>query len=97
MSTVSAVSYFPLAVALSRAEGARTVADVARKSIALKSSPSDVCCCSAYRFPHRPGSGDCPGSTGREFTTEKTLDQINAEELALFNRAEARAINSGSW
>ncbi len=90
-------SLFPIAVALARAEGARTIAAAAIKSIALKSHPTEVCCCSAYRSPHRPGSGECPGSTGREFSTEKTLDQINAEERALFDRAEARAINSGSW
>lgn len=93
---MSTVSYFPLAVALARAEGARTMADVERKSIALKAS-REVCCCSAYSFPHRPGSGTCPGIGGGEAGDGQTLDEINAEELALLDRAEARAINSGAW
>ena len=30
-------------------------------------------------------------------SNERNLEDINAEELALFDRAEARAINSGAW
>ena len=33
----------------------------------------------------------------RDLLAEKTQAENDAEELALFDRAEARAINSGSW
>jgi hypothetical protein len=89
-------SYFNLAVALTRAEAAPTLARVAQKQVALRlirNRAQETCCCSAYTFPHRSGSGWCPGPN----VETQTLDDINAEELALFDRAEARAINSGAW
>jgi hypothetical protein len=97
------MSYFDLAVALTRAEAAPTLAKMAQKSIALKTirnRAQETCCCSAYSFPHRAGSGWCPGvdrAEERGLEAERTREEINAEELALFDRAEARAINSRSW
>ena len=90
------MNYFALATALTRAEAAPTLARVAQKQVALrlvKNGSREVCCCSAYLFPHRAGSGWCPGVG----SNERNLEDINAEELALFDRAEARAINSGAW
>ncbi len=94
------MGYFELAVNLTRAEAAPTLAKVASKAIALKlirNRAQHTCCCSAYSFPHRAGSGWCPGlgSTERR-STERSREEINAEELALFDRAEARAVNSGA-
>lgn len=92
------MDYFKLAVELTRAEAAPTLARVAQKNIALKlisNRAQDVCCCSAYKFPHRQGSGQCPGPNGDDFTDDRK--QIDAEMLALHDRAEARAINSGAW
>lgn len=90
------MNYFNLAVNLTRAEAAPTLAKVAQKNIALrliKNKAQETCCCSAYSFPHRAGSGWCPGVS----SNEQTRAEIDAEELALFDRAEARAINSGAW
>ena len=55
--------YFKLAVGLARAEGQATMQKIAAKTIALQqiaSGRAETCGCSAYRFPHRPGSGRCP-------------------------------------
>lgn len=85
------MNYFSLAVALTRAEAAPTLAKVAAKQSALcaiKNRSAEVCRCSAYNFPHRSGSGDCPANTGGYDLTD-----VNADELALFDAAEARAIN----
>lgn len=92
------MSYLELAVNLTRAEAAPTLAKVAQKNVALrliKNGSHEVCCCSAYLFPHRAGSGWCPGSIGDDFTDDRK--QIDAEELACFDRAAARAVNSGAW
>jgi hypothetical protein len=78
------ITYFPLARALARAEGARTIAAAALKSIALKSRRTEVCCCSAYDTPHRPGCGECPAPSGAE------LNDISRQ-------AAARAYHSGAW
>jgi hypothetical protein len=64
------MDYFKLAVELTRAEAAPTLAKLAMK----------------YRAIQRIA-----------FRDEQTLDEINAEERDLFDRAEARAINSGAW
>jgi hypothetical protein len=96
------MSYFDLAVALTRAEAAPTLARVASKAIALKTirnRAQETCCCSAYSHPHRIGGGKCPGvnrNDERSAEAERTREEINAEELALFDRAEAMAINSGA-
>lgn len=85
------MNYFSLAVALTSAEAAPTLAKVAAKQTALraiKNRSAEVCRCSAYGFPHRSGSGDCPACSA-----EPTLADVNAEALALFDAAEARAIN----
>lgn len=68
MPTRIAMNYFGLAVALTRAEAAPTLARVAQKAVALtaiKARSDTTCCCSAYAFIHRTGSGGCPG-TGTE-------------------------------
>ena len=89
------MNYFALATALTRAEAAPTLAKVAQKSVALrliKNRAQETCCCSAYPdFPHRPGGGKCPGPS----TETQTRDQIDADDLACFDRAAARAINNG--
>lgn len=93
---MGSIDLFPLAADLARAEGAKTIGAAAVKAIALRSIKNraqDVCCCSAYSFPHRAGSGWCPGQN----VDTQTLDDINREELALFDRAEALAMNSGAW
>jgi hypothetical protein len=96
------MGYFELAVNLTRAEAAPTLAKVASKAIALKTIKNraqETCCCSSYSFPHRAGSGWCPGvnrNDERSAEAERTREEINAEELALFDRAEARAVNSGA-
>jgi hypothetical protein len=90
------MSYFDLAVALTRAEAAPTLAKVAQKYVALKlirNRAQETCCCSAYSFIHRSGGGKCPGPN----PDTQTRAEIDAEELACFDRAEARAINSGAW
>ena len=83
------MNYFNLAAHLARQEGAKTLAQVAIKSIALKSmrNRGSVCGCSAYHFLHRVGSGSCPGQSLRE---------INQEELSVFDRNEAQWINGGA-
>ena len=94
--TEAAMDYFNLAVNLTRAEAAPTLAKVAQKNIALKTirnRAQETCCCSSYKFPHRSGSGQCPGPNAET----QTLDDINREELACFDRAAARAVNSGAW
>ena len=57
-----------------------------------------TCDCSAYKWPHRPGSGKCPAP---EIATERYSTDPRpaweAEERRLFDAAEARAINSGAW
>ena len=90
--------YFDLAVALTRAEAAPTLARVAQKQVALRlirNHAQETCCCSSYKFPHRAGSGQCPGPNGDDFTDDRK--QIDAEELACFDRAAARSVNSGAW
>lgn len=67
----------------------------------MKAKP---CRCKAYDFPHRY-SLVCHNierverveRDERDRVTEKTQADNDAEELALFNRAESRAINSGAW
>lgn len=98
-------SYLSLAIALARAEAAPTLARVAQKQVALRlirNRAQETCCCSAYTFPHRSGSGWCPGieAAARDELAghdERTRQDIDAEMLALHDRAEARAINSGAW
>lgn len=89
------ISYFDLAVSLARQESESTMQRIASKSIALKTirnRTDAVCCCSAYQFPHRPGSGQCPATNG-----EISKQDADQQELDDYTRAEARAINSGAW
>ena len=89
MGTV--IDYFAIATALTRAEAAPTLAKVAQKSVALrliKNRAQETCCCSAYKFPHRAGGGNCPAYM-------EGPNEIEAEDRDLFDRAEARAINKG--
>lgn len=86
------MDYFALAADLARQEGAATLTRAAIKPIALKSYKNrigEVCCCSAYRFPHRAGGGQCPAG----HYDDQTKADWDAELLADFNRAEAQAIN----
>jgi hypothetical protein len=88
--------YFKLATGLARAEGKATLQRVAAKATVMRDKK--LCGCTAYEFPHRPGSGLCPAPEVE--ATRYGVQKHNvwdAEELALFDRAEARAINSGSW
>ena len=54
---------------------------------------TDTCKCDAYKFPHREFSGTCEGKRVVEYATD-TMNAWDKEELALFNRAEAAAINA---
>jgi hypothetical protein len=87
------MDYFQTAVQLARQEGAATLAKVAVKSIAMKSmrNKGNVCGCSEYSFPHRKGSGRCPGQS-----SERSFADIEAEMLQEFDRNEARSINGGA-
>jgi hypothetical protein len=78
--------YFDLARRLALAEGRATLQRVAQKATAMRCR--DVCACSAYRFPHRPGSGACPAP-------DDGYDATSAEIARLHDAAEARAINNG--
>lgn len=86
--------YFKLAVGLARAEGKATLQRVATKASVMRDP--GLCGCTAYGFPHRPGSGKCPAPEVEptRYGVQK-LSAWDAEELALFDRAEARAINNG--
>jgi hypothetical protein len=94
------MNYFDIAVKIAREHAEQTLLDKMQLD-ALRSEfkKQQPCGCDAYSFPHRAGSGWCPGisSNERSAESERTREEINAEELALFDRAEARAINSGSW
>lgn len=85
--------YFKLAAGLARAEGEATLKRVAEKATTMRLP--NVCGCSAYTFPHRKGSGKCPGVPVRYSTDPRPAWE--AEERRLFDAAEARAINSGAW
>jgi hypothetical protein len=88
--------YFKLASNLARAEGNATLKRVAAKATVMRDKK--LCGCSAYGFPHRPGSSLCPAP---EIATERYSTDPRpaweAEERRLFDAAEARAINSGAW
>lgn len=73
------MSYFNLAVSLARAEAAH---------VTQKRKPQNTCGCSAYKFPHRFGGGDCQGQS--QITHGKSQREI---DLADFDRTEAMAIN----
>lgn len=64
----------------------------------MKAKP---CRCKAYDFPHRYSlvchNIERVERDERDLLAEKTQAENDAEELALFNRAESRAINSGAW
>lgn len=96
MAEVTTIDYFKLATGLARAEGKATLQRVAAKATVMR-DPC-LCGCTAYKWPHRPGSGKCPAPE-REPTRYgvQKLNEWDSEELALFDRAEARAINSGAW
>lgn len=93
MATVT-TDYFKLASDLARAEGEATLQRVAAKATVMRDKT--LCGCTAYRFPHRPGSGKCPAPEveQKRYGVQK-LNAWDSEELALFDRAEARAINNG--
>ena len=63
----------------------------------MKAKP---CRCKAYDFPHRYSLAchniERVKRDERDLLAEKTQAENDAEELALFDRAEARAINSGA-
>jgi hypothetical protein len=88
--------FFQLAVGLARTEGEATLQRVAAKATVMRDKK--LCGCSAYGFPHRPGSSLCPAP---EIATERYSTDPRpaweAEERRLFDAAEARAINSGAW
>jgi hypothetical protein len=70
------MDYFALATQLARAEGSKTLAQIATKAVALRSIAEGTnapCGCSAYDHPHTLGAEDCP-----------------AEPFAAFNAAYAR-------
>lgn len=57
------------------------------------------CRCGLYSFPHRR-SDRCDDAEREALDAQsemQTKAEWDAEELALFDRAEARAINSGAW
>lgn len=92
------MDYFKLAVELTRAEAAPTLARVAQKQIAfrlVRNDSKEVCCCSAYNFPHRSGGGNCPAPAPIRYTTDPR-PAWEAEERALFDANEARSINAGN-
>ena len=88
------MDYFRVAVALAREEGEATLQRVAAKATAMQRK--DTCACSAYRFPHRPGSGACPGIEPVSYSTDPR-PAWESDERRIFDAAEARAINSGAW
>ena len=51
--------------------------------------PQQVCACSAYDFPHRTGSGNCPGFT--EYATDPR-PAWHREEEVIFNANEIRTM-----
>ena len=56
--------YFALATDLARAEGAKTLALIATKAVALRAIATGdkiACHCSAYSLPHTVGINNCPG------------------------------------
>ena len=87
------MDYFKLAVGLARAEGEATLMRVATKATTMRLP--NVCGCSSYNFPHRKGSGQCPGVPANYSTDPRPAWE--AEERRIFDAAEARAINSGAW
>lgn len=90
------IDFFKLATDLARAEGKATLQRVASKATVMRDS--GLCGCTAYRFPHRPGSGKCPAPE-TEPTSYSTDPRPawEADERRIFDAAEARAINSGAW
>jgi len=58
------------------------------------------CRCKLYKFPHRR-SDRCDNAEAEALDVPRYgVTKLNADdalELALFDRAEARAINSGAW
>lgn len=91
-----AINYFNLAVDLTRAESAPTLAKVAQKAVALrliKNRAQETCCCSAYSFIHRSGGGKCPGQEPINYTTDPR-PAWEAEERRIFDATEAAAINA---
>lgn len=93
---------FPLAARLATYEGAATLPRIAAKALTLgnlrQRRPSATCHCSAFDFPHRAGSGNCPAQSPVS-AAEADLDRaaIAARQLADFDRTEARAINQGAY
>lgn len=76
-------SYFPLACDLARAEAERVLV----KQDVLSSD--DVMTLFIEKWKKQTAK-----PAERE---EQTIAEVNAEEAALFDRAAARAINSGAW
>ncbi len=92
------MDYFKLAVGLTRAEAAPILARVAQKQIAvrlIRNNSKEVCCCSAYKFPHRSGGGNCPAPEPTRYSTDPR-PAWEAEERALFDATESRSINAGN-
>lgn len=72
---------YTFAVGLAREQAANTRFETAQRRM-IESF--------AAQRAHRKACGD-------PARAERTQAEVDAEALALFNRAEARAINSGAW
>lgn len=83
------MNYFSLAVALTRAEAAPTLAKLAAKHLAIQQIAAD-----SHERMLASFRSDRAKKLLRE-TCERTQSEVDAEELAVFGRAEARAINNG--
>ena len=81
------LSYFPLAVLISRAQAEPILAKVAQHDEVTER------CLASFRKVR----ADRVARGKYDKQAERTQAEIDAEELALFDRAEARAINSGAW
>ena len=83
------MDYFNLAVELTRAEAAPTLAKLAAKHRAIQQIAADSHerMLASLRADH----------IKRALNDTYNLDATNAEERACFDRAAARAINSGAW
>lgn len=79
------LSYFPLAVLITRAQAEPILAKVAQHDEVTERCLASFRKVRADRIARGEDIND----------TERTQAEVDAEELALFDRAEARAINSG--
>lgn len=80
-------SYFQLACDLARSEAEKVSANKARQQDVL--SQEDFTKLFIEKWKRQ--------TTKPLEREEQTISEVNAEEAALFDRAAARAINSGAW